>query len=116
MIEGVDTRGMAGTVECSLSETHADYFTRARTALLIEQDLAPTGGRYACWVEMPARERLDLDAVGELIQPAVDWWLRPWTHGELWRGWPRAWRPIRSLAVLERLHGAIKRLWGRWGP
>lgn len=69
---------LAGELELSLNEHHADFFTRNLAVLLVQQRLGP-GVRYAAWVAIERHAVAD-ESVYEAAQLRVLDKLRPWAR------------------------------------
>jgi hypothetical protein len=114
----LDLEGLAGTIDVSISDRHADFFTRGRLAVLIEQTLGPRA-RYAAWFEAPrslidaatqsSGDTFETRMLAVTAQWSIDRHLRPWIYGDGDRGWPSTIEPFRSLALLGGLLASVRR-------
>lgn len=116
----LDTQGLAGTLDVAVSDHHADFFTRNRLAVRIEQDLRPVTRGYACWFEVPHHVLADVDhpawqdtfearMLGITAQWSIDRHLRPWTQ---WKVTPfPVVAPFRSLTMAQELGRRAIRAW-----
>jgi hypothetical protein len=98
---------LAGDLTVSISDQHADAFTRNEFVVVVKQDLGVV--KYGAWTYATPEMLADAAVANAVIGRAIDRWLRPWTQPDR-KGWPaRIDLFPRAAALARRLRAAVAR-------